>query len=307
MFYIKLGETEKGPLTIKEIKKLGINKTTLVRKINEDDWYPAEQFETLKVALWPSRKLRRFVFILFGLILVMSVSIVLIINLVHHYTTPNTLTSLIIKSPPEIDFELTEHKKGLFDELFKDCNLSGTKKQLVRACNYSDSFVRNEAIKVAAGSPGKLNLGQICNIFDYCYGNWKYVNDPKADNYVEYASITLNNGLIGDCDDFAVLVCSMILSIGGEAIITYAYGKNSSHAYTEVNIGRTDLSEVQAYLRSRYNIVYSGSIWTRPDLNGNHWLNLDWFATHPGGEYFDHDYGTQFYILQGYCQEYSGK
>ena len=187
-------------------------------------------------------------------------------------------------------------------ELFKDCNSSGDKRQLVEACNYSNSTVRNNAVSIAGQSPGSYNLGQICDIFDHCYNSWKYVNDPEGNEIYEYASNTISNGLNGDCDDFAVLVCSMVLSIGGEARINFAYGQNGGHAFTEVNIGNT---EVEEYISARYKSVYDNSgIWTRTDKDGNKWLNLDWFANHPGGKYFDYTHGTTFYIIQEYCNDF---
>ena len=51
--------------------------------------------------------------------------------------------------------------------------------------------------------------------------------------------------------------------------------------------------------------VYDNSgIWTRTDKDGNKWLNLDWFANHPGGKYFDYTHGTTFYIIQEYCNDF---
>ena len=187
--------------------------------------------------------------------------------------------------------------------MFKDCNLSGEKRQLVDACNYSNSTLRNNAVSIAGQNEGSFNLGQICDIFDHCYNNWKYVNDPKGAEIVEYASNTISNGLNGDCDDFAVLICSMILSIGGEARINFAYGQDGGHAFTEVNIGKTEIEE---YISKRYKKVYDHSgIWTRTDKDGNNWLNLDWFAKHPGGKYFDYTHGTTFYIIQEYCNDFT--
>ncbi|NBW60091.1 MAG: transglutaminase domain-containing protein [Crocinitomicaceae bacterium] len=208
-----------------------------------------------------------------------------------------------IPPPPTIDFTVSKHEKKFLKELFKDCNLSGDKRQLVEACNYSNSRLRNKAVSIAGKDAGSYNLGQICDIFDHCYNNWKYVNDPKGNEIVEYASNTISNGLNGDCDDFAVLVCSMVLSIGGEARINFAYGQNGAHAFTEVNIGKTEVGD---YISKRYERVYDSSgIWTRTDKDGNKWLNLDWFAKHPGGKYFDYTHGTTFYIIQQYCNDFT--
>jgi hypothetical protein len=203
--------------------------------------------------------------------------------------------------PPTIKTNLTNHKKKFFKELFKDCNLSGDKKSLVTACDFSNEIVRSNANKLAGQNQGQFNLGQVCDIFDYCQSNWKYVNDPKSGDLVQNASFTLSNGLIGDCDDFAVLVCSLVLSIGGEARINYAFNDKNGHAFTEVNIGNIDVTE---YISMRYKSKDIDGIWTRTDNSGNKWLNLDWFAEQPGGPYFDYTNGTSFYILQNYCEDF---
>jgi hypothetical protein len=83
----------------------------------------------------------------------------------------------------------------------------------------------------------------------------------------------LCNRLNGDCDDFAILLCSMILSIGGEARINFAYDAVSGHAFAEANIGKTDRCTVERYLTARYG---HSEMWHKEDRNGNWWLNLDW-------------------------------
>lgn len=204
--------------------------------------------------------------------------------------------------PPKLKTTLTSHKKKFFKELFKDCNLSGDKKSLVESCDFSSDLVRQKAIELAGKNSGTFNLGQVCDIFDFCKDGWKYVNDPQNNNLVQKASFTLSNNLTGDCDDFAVVICSMILSVGGEARINYAFGDKDAHAFSEVNIGNIDVSE---YIGKRYpNSGINGS-WTRTDAAGNKWLNLDWFADQPGGPYFEYNNGTTFYILQNYCEDFS--
>jgi hypothetical protein len=208
---------------------------------------------------------------------------------------------LPLPPPPVIQFSVSQHKKRTVRDFFKSCNLSGNRKELINACDYDHSEVRNKSVELAGQNPGELNVGQICDVFDYCFKNWKYVNDPAQNEIVELASNSLANGLNGDCDDFAVLVCSMILAIGGDARINYAHNSESGHAFTEVNIGNTN---VQEYIRSRYrDNMNSSEIFSRKDQQGNQWLNLDWFANHPGGKYFDFANGTTYYILQKVCTD----
>lgn len=302
-YYIKEGYSEKGPLTLEDLRKLKISKTTFVRPEDNNNWVQADSLQDLKGIFKGSLSVLKITTLtLLAFVIVASIVFGLLNFSSSSLYEPFVEIEEPIPPPPTIDFSVTKHEKKFLRELFKGCNLSGEKRQLVEACNYSNSSLRNNAVSIAGRNAGSYNLGQICDIFDYCYNNWKYVNDPKGSEIIEYASNSITNGLNGDCDDFAVLVCSMILSIGGEARINYAYGKDGGHAFTEVNIGKTEIEE---YISKRYKNVYDHSgIWTRTDKDGNNWLNLDWFAKHPGGKYFDYTHGTTFYIIQKYCNDF---
>lgn len=305
-YYIKDGYSEKGPLTVDDLKKLKISKTTFIRQEENCNWVHADSLQELKIVFKSNFRLLKIT----GLTLIALIIIVAIVKVLSNinFGSSSSYEPFVeieepIPPPPTIDFSVSKHEKKFLKELFKDCNLSGDKRQLVEACNYSNSRLRNKAVSIAGKHAGSYNLGQICDIFDHCYNNWKYVNDPKGNEIIEYASNTISNGLNGDCDDFAVLVCSMVLSIGGEARINFAYGQNGAHAFTEVNIGKTEVGD---YISKRYERVYDSSgIWTRTDKDGNKWLNIDWFAKHPGGKYFDYTHGTTFYIIQEYCNEFT--
>jgi hypothetical protein len=51
--------------------------------------------------------------------------------------------------------------------------------------------------------------------------------------YLAKALETIESELTGDCDDFATLIATFILSIGGEIRVTIASGPDGGHAYTE--------------------------------------------------------------------------
>lgn len=203
-----------------------------------------------------------------------------------------------LPSPPKIKFSRPQNVYTR-DEYITYHEITGEMKDLIVACDYDNSTVRNNAVALVSVSPGSFNLGQICDIFDFCYENWSYVNDPIARDYYAKASETLKNGLNGDCDDFAILVCSMILAIGGEARISFAYHDDDGHAFAEVNIGSTDRSDVEKYLLARYgkaelNHKEEGDDW---------WLNLDWWGQYPGAKYWDYQNGTSFNIVQNIYQD----
>ncbi|MBR0175869.1 MAG: transglutaminase domain-containing protein [Bacteroidales bacterium] len=203
-----------------------------------------------------------------------------------------------LPSPPKIEFSRPQNICSR-DQYVNCHEITGEMKELVVACDYDNSTVRNNAVALVSISPGPFNLGQLCDIFDFCYGNWSYVNDPIARDYYAKASETLKNGLNGDCDDFAILVCSMILAIGGEARISFAYKGSDGHAFAEVNIGETPREDVENYLLARYGNMELN----HKEEDGNWWLNLDWWGQYPGAKYWDYQKGTCFNIIKNIYKE----
>ena len=178
-------------------------------------------------------------------------------------------------------------------------SITGEMKDLIIACDYDNPTVRNNAVALVSLSPGSFNLGQICDIFDFCYSNWSYVSDPITREYFAKASETLRNGLNGDCDDFAILICSMVLAVGGEARISFAYKGNDGHAFSEVNMGTTNRNDVEKYIKARYGDVSLNY----KEEEGNWWLNLDWWGRYPSAKYWDYQSGTCFNIIRNVYKE----
>jgi hypothetical protein len=131
---------------------------------------------------------------------------------------------------------------------------------------------------------------------------WSYFSDPYTDYYA-YANETLkvfinqSYGSIGagDCDDFAILMSSLVGAIGGTARIVLSKNYKGGHAYAEVYLGQLctkDDSNILGsinWLKKHYSI---DKIWVQVDSeNKNVWLNLDYGKdekgySHPGGNYF---------------------
>ncbi|MBS1642395.1 MAG: transglutaminase domain-containing protein [Bacteroidetes bacterium] len=205
---------------------------------------------------------------------------------------------------PKINYELTHIDKDILTEFFKG-EIFKEKRNVIRACDYNTPIVRDLSVKVAGRDPGSFNLGQICDIFDFLYKNWKYVNDPNGPDYFASASETIGNGYNGDCDDFAIIMCSMILSIGGEARVNTVFDNSSiGHAFAEVNIGKFISNDFLIYMTARYSKYNLTKINYRQDINGNKWLNLDWQAEYPGGKYCQFNSGVSYFILQKYWQKF---
>lgn len=165
---------------------------------------------------------------------------------------------------------------------------------LDEACDYTCPYTKQFANSLAGRSQGPFNAGQICEIFDYCYNNWKYVNDPKGCEYLAMASESIEGNLCGDCDDFAILMAACILAIGGDACVNTGQGPEGGHAFTEVDISRIGETQMLNSIQSHFAQYNVQSLNTRQD--GPHlWLNLDWQAAYPGGRYFNSAYSRDAY------------
>jgi hypothetical protein len=180
------------------------------------------------------------------------------------------------------------------DEIKREINLK---------LNVGNRRVRDEAHGLTLDYPGDGTIDQICSIYDYMVGNWRYVRDSRGIEEFQYSNQSLEYGEgkfsgQGDCDDFSILLASLIESIGGTSRIVLAYGPMGGHAYTEVYMGKiggpeSDVQRMLAWLRKNYGME---GINTHTDLvTGDVWLNLDWWkdpnterelTKHPGGPFF---------------------
>ncbi|NMB79995.1 MAG: transglutaminase domain-containing protein [Methanomicrobiales archaeon] len=135
---------------------------------------------------------------------------------------------------------------------------------------------------------GTFNAAQVADLWETVYDGWTYVEDPRGREYFSPASRTITLGLKGDCDDFAIVVASLIEAVGGNARIIMAGNGTAAHAYPEVYIGTTqeDYEAVAAYIRERYGVTEVGYHVTRSGNTTRYWLNLDWWSRHPGGKFF---------------------
>lgn len=187
----------------------------------------------------------------------------------------------------------------------------GELKSLLRSKVQPDnSYVHNVALVFAGKNSGEHSIDQICSIYEFLKnGNssvkgWSYVADPRSGNIYNYAEDTLKAGTdsgcsgVGNCDDFAIAMSSLLESIGATTRIVVAYnGTNTAHAYTEVCIGRLGDKNsqvlkviqwlIQNYMTDEINIH-------KDSITGDFWLNLDWGAdeygiNRPGGPFFQGD------------------
>ncbi len=178
--------------------------------------------------------------------------------------------------------------------------------------NVGNPEVREKGCNLTLDYPGDGTISQICSIYNYMVGNWSYLPDPRGFEVFQYSneSLKLGSGKYsgqGDCDDFSILLASLIESIGCTSRIVLAYGPDGGHAYTEVYLGKTggtesDVGRMVSWLKKKYNV---NEINTHMDLNtGDVWLNLDWWrdprgAKHPGGPFFKANSQVPIHVREG--------
>lgn len=106
--------------------------------------------------------------------------------------------------------------------------------------------------KVAAGSakkyPGQYNIYQICSIFDDSKDRLEYISDPRGSDMWSTPAESLETGA-GDCEDHAILLASLVESIGGTSRIYIT----DNHAFAAVYIGHgTDTTDIVEAVRQYY-------------------------------------------------------
>ena len=173
------------------------------------------------------------------------------------------------------------------DQWMSDCSMNCS--MLEQAVDYTNSMTKSFANLLASKSEGTYNLGQICEIYSYLRNKWKYVNDPVDNEYVAYASESIQDcNLSGDCDDFAVLMAACLLAVGGEVCINTSQTYNGDgHAFTEVDVSRFSMTEVRDVVEEYFGTYTRIPSTLNYRCEGNHvWLNLDWQTMYPGGNYW---------------------
>jgi hypothetical protein len=163
-------------------------------------------------------------------------------------------------------------------------------KLIAQAIDWESQTVHNFALQqVQRSSSGTYNIAQICDVWQSIFNQWTYVSDPPTFNYFTSASDSINNGLKGNCADYAILNAAVTESIGGSArvITACAPGGSPCHAYAEVLIDPSSLQAIANYIGTRYGAAQvHWHISTNSQGNKQYWLNLDWSANYPGGPFF---------------------
>jgi hypothetical protein len=186
-------------------------------------------------------------------------------------------------------FSLNKNNNGVLPDLPAG-KKSSVSAQIRDAVNYNDNKVRNFAVTASVkyfnGDDLYRQYGDLvryCSIFKTINEQWKYVNDPKGEEYFAKASESLQH-FSGDCDDYSALMCAAIKAVGGNTRLVIVEG----HIFPEVNIGSKNNFDRVAFMitRNLFKKEYNGkAIFGHTDEEGNVWLNFDYTATYPGGPF----------------------
>ncbi|MDR2410683.1 MAG: transglutaminase-like domain-containing protein [Bacteroidales bacterium] len=164
--------------------------------------------------------------------------------------------------------------------------------------NYEDSTVRVFAVKSSLLYFDEYypKYRQICRQFSllkYIKENFKYVSDPSNFDYFAppQESIKL---MAGDCDDYSILLASVLKAIGANVRIVWA----PKHVYPELYCGNK--MEFEKYVNAIYTFfeqeVKTKQIYYRMDKNGNYWINIDYTDVYPGSVYHSNEVLSIIYI-----------
>jgi hypothetical protein len=156
--------------------------------------------------------------------------------------------------------------------------------------------------RVNPSHAGAYSVNQTSDLWNATVTDWTYITDPPGGDspfgdHFNAASESITNGLQGDCDDFAILMATTNIVLGGNSRVIYAANPTASeaHMYAEAQYDNTSFVPI---IQARYNLSNTTTVYYHP---GN-WLNLDWFnypaaASHPGGNFYP-DGGKIWVIYQ---------
>lgn len=178
-------------------------------------------------------------------------------------------------------------------------------RQIKEAMDSGSPTTRDYALlQIDSSHPGERTIAQLCDIWEKTYRQWTYVSDPRGFEYFSPASNTISTGLKGDCDDFAILIASLVESTSGSARVILAQGaEGGGHAYAEVYVTDNvqDFASIAEYITKRYNCqTVAYHVEYGDDMIPAYWLNLDWQSGHPGGEFYDSNGLQTAYYSNGY-------
>lgn len=162
------------------------------------------------------------------------------------------ITALAYARDPKVDLNLREYYNRVNERVDSD-------------------VVSSLAQNIEAAYPGGYSTLQIAEAYEWVKNNIKYTADTSED-YWQSASETLNL-MSGDCEDHAILLCSIIDALGGSSRVNVI----QEHAFPTVYIGSTvaDLQKAKHSMASYYGLDPTEYKMTYLTDDSGYWLVID--------------------------------
>lgn len=228
------------------------------------------------------------------------------------YQSPHSINGKLLREGyAALDFTHLTDSLNKFSNFYHDSpinkvraregDIRSTSKQLTLASEKVTKHA-HKILSQLTENPGtnKTKYQQVCSLWKHTYNSWYYIHDPNAltDTWrtaEETIDLFFNNGgkyYSGDCDDFAILNCALVKSIGLPTRFIAAGGINGSrigHAYAEFFVEDAEWAFAHNNILSFFQLPSSTEIAYKPGsykgVKGR-WVNLDWWAPHVGGIFY---------------------
>jgi len=100
--------------------------------------------------------------------------------------------------------------------------------------------------------------------------------------------------MAGDCDDYSILMASVLKAIGANVRIIWS----PRHVYPELYCG--DKANFEKYVSAIYTLfgqeIGKKRIYYRIDKNENYWINIDYTDLYPGSVYHSDEVLSVIYV-----------
>ncbi len=169
-------------------------------------------------------------------------------------SSPNTasITSLVHARDPEVDLNLREYYNRVNERV-------------------DTKVVKPLVEHIEEAYPGGYSTLQIAEAYEWVKNNIAYTTDTSEDYWqAAWETMDLRSG---DCEDHAILLCSIIDALGGSSRVNII----QEHAFPTVYIGSTpsDLQKAKQSLASYYGLEASEYKITYLTDDSGYWLVID--------------------------------
>lgn len=181
---------------------------------------------------------------------------------------------------------LLVHSLSTLQSFLFDSKAEKVLRQLNTKINPADPVVRNFAVRESTryftdAYPAYGTLVRQLSLFKRINQQFRYVPDPISAEYYASAAETIGNGLAGDCDDHTILMIASLKAIGARVRVVLI----EDHVYPELYGGdEKGFLHVKKAIGELFPEAKPHGLYYRQE-NGEHWINLDYTATYPGGPY----------------------